>query len=49
MPKQTSGNTPTPAAAARVQSAVASKNGGQIPKGDYAGRIQSAAAKGSKR
>lgn len=49
MTKQTTGNTPTPAAAARVQSAVASKNGGQVPKGSYAGRIQSAAAKGGKR
>lgn len=34
----------TPAAAARVQSAVASQNGGGVPKGSYAGRLQQTVA-----
>lgn len=34
----------TPEAAARIQSAAAQANGGQTPKGSFAGRAQSAAA-----
>ena len=34
----------TPAAAARVQSAVALRNGGGVPKGSYAARLQQTAA-----
>lgn len=33
----------TPEAAARIQGNVARKNGGQVPKGDFAGRAQRAA------
>lgn len=35
----------SPADASRVQGAVASKHGGQVPKGSYVGRLQGAAAK----
>jgi hypothetical protein len=35
----------TPAVVARVQRAVAVKNGGKIPKGSFVGRMQRAAAK----
>lgn len=35
----------TPKAAARIQSATASKNGGSVPKGSFASRAQSVAAK----
>lgn len=34
----------TPAAAARVQSTVARQNGGGVPKGSYAGRLQQTVA-----
>lgn len=34
----------TTTVAARVQRAVATKNGGQIPKGSYVGRMQRTAA-----
>lgn len=34
----------TPTAVARVQRAVATKNGGQTPQGSYVGRMQRAAA-----
>lgn len=37
----------TPAVVARVQSAVAIKNGGQVPKGSYVGRMQRTVAKQS--
>lgn len=36
-------------AAARIQSATAKVNGGAVPKGSFAARAQSAAAKGGKR
>ncbi|WP_179671492.1 hypothetical protein [Duganella sp. 1224] len=36
---------PTPRDAARVQSAVARQNGGVVPKGNYAARLQSASAR----
>ena len=35
----------TPAAAARIQSAVARANGGRVPKGSVAARAQRAAAR----
>jgi len=35
----------TPKAAARIQSATAKANGGSVPKGSFAARAQSAAAK----
>lgn len=38
----------TPAAVARVQSAVAHQNGGGAPKGSYVGRMQQTAAKAGK-
>lgn len=34
----------TPAAAARVQSVIARQNGGGVPKGSYAGRLQQTVA-----
>jgi hypothetical protein len=37
----------TPAAAARVQSATARSNNGQVPASSFAARAQSAAAKNS--
>lgn len=36
-------------AASRIMSATASKNGGNVPKGSFASRAQSAAAKGVKK
>jgi hypothetical protein len=42
------GQTPmTPEAAARIQSATARSNGGQVTKGSFSGRAQSAAAHNS--
>jgi hypothetical protein len=41
--------TMSPKAAARIQSAGATKTGGQTAKGSFAARAQSAAAKGSNR
>ncbi len=38
----------TPAAIARVQGAVARKNGGGVSKGSYVGRMQKAEAKAPK-
>ncbi|SON49925.1 hypothetical protein [Vibrio tapetis] len=38
----------TPEAAARIQGNVAKKNGGQVPKGDFAGRAQRAAENNQK-
>ena len=38
----------TPEAAARIQGNAAKQNGGQVPKGDFAGRAQRAAAKNQK-
>ncbi|MFL7866359.1 hypothetical protein [Vibrio cincinnatiensis] len=38
----------TPKAAARIQSAQAKANGGQVAKGSFAPRAQSSAAKNSK-
>lgn len=38
-------NPTTPAAASRVQGAVAKGNGGTVPKGSYAARMQGAAAR----
>lgn len=38
----------TPAAAARIQSAQAKANGGQVAKGSFGARAQSAASKNSK-
>ena len=43
MAKGKSGTPMTPAAAARIQSSVATQNGGQVPKGGFAPRAQSAA------
>lgn len=37
----------TQSAAARVQGAVARTNGGGVPAGNYAGRLQAAAARNS--
>lgn len=39
----------TTADAARIQSATAKSNGGSVPKGSFAARATSAAAKGSKK
>lgn len=39
----------TPQSAARIQSAAARGQGGQVAKGSFAARAQSAAAKGGKR
>ncbi|MEN9398758.1 MAG: hypothetical protein RLZ81_3288 [Pseudomonadota bacterium] len=39
----------TPQAAARIQSATARQQSGQVAKGSFAARAQSAAAKGGKR
>lgn len=36
----------TPTRAAKIQSAADKSNGGQVPKGHFAGRAQRAAAKG---
>ncbi len=42
----TKSKTPmTPEAAARIQGHTAKQNGGQVPKGAFAGRAQRAAAK----
>ncbi len=42
------GSTPmTPAAAARIQSGTAKANSGQVAKGSFAARAQSAAARNS--
>lgn len=38
----------TPSAAARIQSAAAKANGGQVTKGSFAARAQAAAAKNGK-
>lgn len=38
----------TPIAAARIQSAAAKANGGQVAKGSFAARAQAAAAKNGK-
>ncbi|WP_441257512.1 hypothetical protein ACS18Q_05755 [Vibrio sp. Vf1514] len=38
----------TPAAASRIQSSQAKANGGQVAKGSFGARAQSAAAKNSK-
>ncbi len=38
----------TPEAAARIQGNAAKKNGGQVPKGDFAGRAQRAAENNQK-
>lgn len=38
----------TPGAAARIQRTVAKQHGGQVPKGDFAGRAQRAAAEHQK-
>lgn len=45
MTKSKSGGNPTTGAAvARVQSAVATRHGGAVPKGNYVGRMQRAVA-----
>ena len=45
----TKSKTPmTPEAAARIQGNAAKQNGGQVPKGDFAGRAQRAAAHNQK-
>ena len=45
-PVPTPGSTPMTAdAAARIQSATARANGGQVPSGSFAGRAQSAVAR----
>ncbi len=41
---KSSNNSTTPAVVSRVQRAVAIQNGGQVPKGNYVGRMQRAAA-----
>lgn len=38
----------TPEAAARIQANAAKQHGGQVPKGDFAGRAQRAAANNQK-
>jgi hypothetical protein len=43
----TNGNSMTPAAAARIQSAEAKANGGKVKKNGFAARAQAAAAKHS--
>ncbi|MBS9775812.1 MAG: hypothetical protein KGV57_01845 [Fusobacterium sp.] len=44
----TKGTKMTPSAASRIQSAAAKSNGGQVSKGIFSSRAQSAAAKNSK-
>lgn len=43
--KAAQGNLTMQKVASRMQSAVASVNGGQVPKGSYVGRVQAAATR----